>query len=1401
MAFAVRLIALVCLLVGASAPGAWAEIPGVKMISATGISPGDAWSYYNRTSTGPGEGPSVRTNTFAAWSTSPPEIKALGQSLGAGRIAPAGATPAAGQITADEYTQAVFAYVRNNIEVEFRFGLGKGARGAVLDQSGTPFDQAELMLALLSEGQVAASYGIGTMTLTAQQFGAWTGLVYGLNEAAQTFSVDARAACRFLADGAIPLTIGGTSDCEQVSGALSSVTVGHAWVVVNGQAYNPSLKAGLLKAPKDVAAMMGCGANCGSDLVGQLMGGVESGSYSAGVPYYKTLNNAAVHTRIQQQAVALQTSLQTAANRRQTVTDVLGGATRSLAPSVDAPQHRWNLAAPSLAPEASLSGLTVIPDRLRTSLRIRYGFTLASSGYTGVDLKVYADEIAGRRVILVNANDPGGDAPHLLMDGVRFERNCNCGEPPILDVGHPYASGGGDYGDDTVSLSLAEQGNRGFPTSGSMVRPQVRAAPAALLFGLGDSSLSAQQAMSELQSARPMVPTGGCSVYTYPGRLNRTCRNDSQPVIALAVQAQSTLLRKVTAGVTGSLASRHHDVGFVYSSLADINHRSLVTMQTVMSVTNKTGDAGARQRTHEITAAMLPMVEAYAAADPTDPSDTVASPNGFSIANTEGRKAVFVTTAAQMSTIIANNFAAFAYAPYQEAADGGYSIVAAESSEGQLFYKPASGTYGTASVAYLLWGAAKGGGAPSAPDIVKNALGTLDVADVAKERRKYLDVSLSDGALRIKAAPDIVSGPGDFPMSLPFIRTYVGGGSERAEVYNTDYYQSNSSWGFAEVRNSSWTWAYNGPDQDVFARLGGGWTHNYQITATYTGNAGRVLGSNSALEASSTIATAVALNQIFSRSNPYDASIETFQGRLAALATVHGWSFGLYRNSVLVRKGAASEVFQRLPSGAFFNGGTASTSLVQTGEPSWFSGYYTYKTVTFLYTGDDGSKIRFDWSYRPFYNTNLSADYARVAPQFKALDWTFPSGVKLTFDYALKSISPTLPLSPVSWTFGSPSSYAKAEGYVLTAVRNNLGRRLDFAVSPYQNSSSYQSAVGYRIDSVSDENGRTATFARSCDNLLCDTFTVTDPNLGVTRYDYAATSYSPDPTMPLASTYRLREWFTPEHPEAAYQRVAYDALFRVKAVKNAVNAEVAYYPGGVAGTEPWKRGVVVSGVKDVTTTVFDENGSVLRSIIGVGAGASETVNAYDSYNRKIRSRSPMGQIEETAYDTRDNAIQTCLIPNTVTRSCSKESGDLVTSASYSEDVNVWPCVDPVLCNRMTSSTDARGKLTQYGWNTGTGELSWILQPADPDGDQPRIDLGYSSYAGVGGGSFRLLTSKTEAVNASTTLVTTYDYDTANKFVLKEAVVDSGGLALKTCFKHDKVGNLVAVTDPRATACP
>jgi transglutaminase-like putative cysteine protease len=106
----------------------------------------------------------------------------------------------------------IYEYVYNNIETLPQYGSLKGSLGALLDGKGTAFDQAELMVALLQQAGVPASFVLGGIDLTAAQLTNWLGVDNALG------SVDFT-----LGSGGFPATI--TSS----GGIVSTVKIGWAW--------------------------------------------------------------------------------------------------------------------------------------------------------------------------------------------------------------------------------------------------------------------------------------------------------------------------------------------------------------------------------------------------------------------------------------------------------------------------------------------------------------------------------------------------------------------------------------------------------------------------------------------------------------------------------------------------------------------------------------------------------------------------------------------------------------------------------------------------------------------------------------------------------------------------------------------------------------------------------------------------------------------------------------------------------------------------------------------------------------------------------------------------------------------------------------------------------------------
>lgn len=190
-------IALACAAAMMLAAPAAAAPSSVKIATAPLVSPSAADTFYG----------AATTHTYGQFgygvgtsNPRPPEIVELARAL-------------------KNDPDLIYEYVRNTIKVNFAHGLQKGALGAIIDHSGTPFDQAQLMVELLRQSGYTANYKVGTITLTGAQFADWTGLT------------NAKAVCQFLSSGGIPASFGGSSDpgCFY-SGTAVSVTLSHIWV-------------------------------------------------------------------------------------------------------------------------------------------------------------------------------------------------------------------------------------------------------------------------------------------------------------------------------------------------------------------------------------------------------------------------------------------------------------------------------------------------------------------------------------------------------------------------------------------------------------------------------------------------------------------------------------------------------------------------------------------------------------------------------------------------------------------------------------------------------------------------------------------------------------------------------------------------------------------------------------------------------------------------------------------------------------------------------------------------------------------------------------------------------------------------------------------------------------------
>ena len=108
------------------------SLPTMRFERGALVSPANAQTYYGTSTT--------RTSSFtgvSGFEGRPPEIVEQARALG-------------------NDVDLIYEYVRNHIEVEFAFGLRKGALGAMIDRSGTPFDINVLFVELVRQAGYTA---------------------------------------------------------------------------------------------------------------------------------------------------------------------------------------------------------------------------------------------------------------------------------------------------------------------------------------------------------------------------------------------------------------------------------------------------------------------------------------------------------------------------------------------------------------------------------------------------------------------------------------------------------------------------------------------------------------------------------------------------------------------------------------------------------------------------------------------------------------------------------------------------------------------------------------------------------------------------------------------------------------------------------------------------------------------------------------------------------------------------------------------------------------------------------------------------------------------------------------------------------------------------------------------
>ncbi len=159
----------------------------------------------------------------------------------------------------------------------------------------------------------------------------------------------------------------------------------------------------------------------------------------------------------------------------------------------------------------------------------------------------------------------------------------------------------------------------------------------------------------------------------------------------------------------------------------------------------------------------------------------------------------------------------------------------------------------------------------------------------------------------------------------------------------------------------------------------------------------------------------------------------------------------------------------------------------------------------------------------------------------------------------------------------------------------------------------------------------------------------------------------------------------------------------------------------------WDYTYSISGSLQTTTATGPLNQELVVEVdttIGRATSITDALNnewswQYDADLRVTRATQPEGDYVEYEYDTRSNVVETTWTPKP-----GSSLDPIVTSTQYP----ALPCADIETCNKPESTTDAMGGVTDYEWDSTTGQLlSVTLPPPAVSAARPQTRYGYDSF--------------------------------------------------------------------------
>jgi hypothetical protein len=552
----------------------------------------------------------------------------------------------------------IYDFVANYVDTVFMFGAQKGALGAIVDKSGTPFDQAELMVMLLRQAGYTAVYQFGTRSFTPAQFQAWTNIS------------NAQAACNLLASGGIPGSVNGSHSpiaCSSISSTApltSNVVIDHVWVdvVINGShfLFDPSFKTYTFTSSVNLNSAAALSSGDPMNATAGTGSGLATGSISptgTAINYVSNLNATALNSRLSTYAANLQNYIQSQSSVAGVplvsgkIKDLVGG-------------REINQVNVSGTRTSSLSGATLtrtwsdIPDQFRSSISITLTKENSAATFdtTINNLVLFADEIYGHKLIYHTNFVTKGTTPFTgsleVVD--EFQR--------VIQVLSTYTSAdNSNFSVGTITLGvnhpyLADAGGSLLITPGTYMDTSVQfpvrySTPFTIVHGWGE----ANRGLIDKWASRPndgitgFMPPVGCDTCLtgHPASKGDATREQ----LAALWLVQSSKAARLHASIANSIYTHHHSIGLVAgdAEMATLNRDpnaqppvlesyvadnfDRIDVETGLSVTSLTSNGADRRVAIQSIAATMDLLEGSVSAQQSDLPDTVSTATRFEWGN------------------------------------------------------------------------------------------------------------------------------------------------------------------------------------------------------------------------------------------------------------------------------------------------------------------------------------------------------------------------------------------------------------------------------------------------------------------------------------------------------------------------------------------------------------------------------------------------------------------------------------------------------------------------------------------------------------------------------------------------------------------------------------------------